>query len=75
MLSVFVVPSVSVESAMECQMTCLMKCFLRCVSHHVVVKSLENTWDLEGNVACGVWICHRVGHVRRCAMWEKPAVL
>ena len=35
MLSVFVVPSVSVESAtesaMESQMTCLMKCFLRCV--------------------------------------------
>ena len=30
-LSVFVVPSVSVESAMECQMTCLMKCFLHCV--------------------------------------------
>ena len=30
-LSVFVVLSVSVESAMECQMTCLMKCFLRCV--------------------------------------------
>ena len=26
-LSVFVVLSVSVESAMECQMTCLMKCF------------------------------------------------
>ena len=26
-LSVSVVPSVSVESAMECQMTCLMKCF------------------------------------------------
>ena len=31
MLSVFMVLSVSVESAMECQMTCLMKCFLRCV--------------------------------------------
>ena len=30
-LSVFVVPSVSVESAMECHMTCLVKCFLRCV--------------------------------------------
>ena len=30
-LSVSVVPLVSVESAMECQMTCLMKCFLRCV--------------------------------------------
>ena len=26
-LSVFVVPSVSVESAMECQMTWFMKCF------------------------------------------------
>ena len=30
-LSVFVVLSVSVESAMECQMTRLMKCFLRWV--------------------------------------------
>ena len=30
-LSVSVVPSVSVESAMERQMTCLVKCFLRCV--------------------------------------------
>ena len=39
-----------------------------CVSHHVVVKRLENTWDLEENVACGVWTCHQVGHVRWCAM-------
>ena len=30
-LSVFVVPSVSVESAMEWLMTCLLKCFLHCV--------------------------------------------
>ena len=22
-------------------------------------------------MACGVWICHRVGHVRRCAMLEN----
>ena len=44
---------------------------LLCGSHHVVVKRLENTWDLEGNVACGVCKCHRVGHVRRCAMWEN----
>ena len=39
-----------------------------CGSRHVVVRMHENTWDLEGNVACGVWICHQVGHVRRCAM-------
>ena len=38
-LSVFVVLSVSVKSAMECQMTCLMKCFLRCVSERYDVKS------------------------------------
>ena len=44
---------------------------LSCVSHHVVVKRLENTWDLVGNVACGEWICRRVGHVRRRAMWEN----
>ena len=35
------------------------------------MKRLENTWDLEGNVACGEWICRRVGHVRRRAMWEN----
>ena len=34
------------------------------------MKRLENTLDLEGNVACGEWICRRVGHVRRRAMWE-----
>ena len=38
-LSVFVVLSVSVESAMECQMTCLVKCFLRCVFERYDVKS------------------------------------
>ena len=27
---------------------------LLCGSHHVVVRRLEKTWDLEGNVACGV---------------------
>ena len=43
-------------------------------THHVVVRMPENTWDLEGNVACGVWICLRVGDVRRCAMWGKPSV-
>ena len=36
------------------------------------LRRLENTWDLERNVACGVWICHQVGHVRRAAMSEKP---
>ena len=36
-----------------------------CGSHHVVVRRLENTWDLEGNVACGV-SCALVSNV------EKP---
>ena len=41
---------------------------LLCGSHHVSVRMPENTRDLEGNVACGVWICHRVG---RCASSGK----
>ena len=45
-------------------------CRLLCGSHHVVRK-LENTCDLrEMCLACGVWICHQVGHVRQCAIWK-----
>ena len=43
---------------------------LLCGSHHVVVRMLGNTWVLEGNVACGLWL-HRVGHVRQCAMCKN----
>ena len=34
---------------------------LLCGSHHVVRR----------HVACGAWICHQVGHVRQCAMWQN----
>ena len=48
-LSVFVVLSVSVKSAMECQMTCLMKCFLRCVSERYDVKSRRSPFKKKNN--------------------------
>ena len=38
------------------------------VDRTMLCEGLKNTRDLEGNVACGVWICHQIGHVRRCAL-------
>ena len=62
-LSVPVVPSGSVESAMKCQMTCLMKCFLRCVFErydavcHVCPTRRNRLWRPRKPWACGPKHC------------------
>ena len=59
-LSVFVVLSVSVESAMECQMSCLMKCFLRCVFGRY-------------DAVCHVGATRNPGRCGGCARFQTPA--
>ena len=62
-LSVFVVLSMSVESATECQMTCLMKCFVRCVFErydavcHVGASRRNRLWRPRKPSACGPKHC------------------
>ena len=52
--------------------SCLLSSFHNSVDR-TMLRGLVNTW-FEWNVACGVRICHQVGHVRQCAIWKNVLI-